>query len=125
MAVVNLKVEEAVRFEPRRLADLYRRMGEIGAENTLCDAMEELTIQLVRIEKLAKRGRISDVCDIAEKIAPVAGQIGLRGLECVAYDVAACGRNGDFTGFAATVARITRMGNKSLTAIWDPQGMMI
>lgn len=125
MCVINLVFDEAVRFEPSRLADLYRRLGEVGAENALCDAMEELTIQLVRIDKLAKRDKVDDVCQIAEKIAPVAGQIGLRGLECVAYDVAACGRNGDHHGFAATVARIGRMGNKSLSTIWDPQGMSI
>lgn len=123
MSVANMKIDEAVIFEPRRLADLYRRLGEIGAENVLCDAMEELTIQLVRIEKLACRGRVTEVREIAEKIAPVAGRIGLQGLERVARDVSHCASNGDTAGFAATVARLERMGDKSLSAIWDPQGM--
>lgn len=125
MSISNLKFEESVLFEPRCLADLYRRMGEIGAENTLCDAMEELTIQLVRIDKLAKRGRVDDVREIVQKIGPVAGQIGLQGLERVALDVAECILNGDDAAFAATVARLGRVGDKSLTAIWDPQGMSI
>lgn len=125
MSVTKIKVEEAVRFEPRRLAELYRRMGEVGAENVLCDAMEELTIQLVRIEKLAKRGRRAEVLEICEKIGPIAGRIGLQGLERVARDVVDCIRVRDEAGLAATVARLGRMGDKSLTAIWDPQGMLV
>lgn len=120
-----MSFDEAVRFDPRRLADLYRSMGEIGAENILCDTMEELTIQLVRIDKLGKRARIADVREIAERIAPRAEQIGLIGLGRVARDVAECVRNADHAGFAATLARLSRMGDKSLSAIWDPQGMMI
>lgn len=125
LSVADLKIEESVLFEPNRLADLYRRLGEIGAENVLCDAMEELTIQLVRIEKLARRGRIDDVRDIAEKIGPVSGRIGLKGLERVAANVAECARNGDNAGFGATVARLSRIGDKSLTAIWDPQDLSV
>ncbi len=120
-----MKFDEAVRFEPRKLADLYRTLGEIGAENVLCDTMEELTIQLVRIEKLGRRARFDDVREIAERIAPKAEQIGLSGLGGVARAVADCVRNGDLAGFAATLARLSRMGDKSLTAIWDPQGMML
>lgn len=80
MSVANMKIDESVLFEPNRLADLYHRLGEIGAENILCDAMEDLTIQLVRIEKLARRGRRDEVAAIAGKIMPVAGRIGLQGL---------------------------------------------
>ncbi|WP_138470953.1 hypothetical protein [Poseidonocella sp. HB161398] len=114
-----------MRFDSRKLADLYRTMGEIGAENVLCDTMEELTIQLVRIEKLGRRAKFDDVREIAERIAPKAEQIGLAGLGNVARAVADCVRNGDLAGFAATLARLSRMGDKSLSAIWDPQGMML
>ncbi|MBE3639370.1 hypothetical protein [Mangrovicoccus algicola] len=117
--------DEAVRFDPRRLADLYRTMGEIGAENVLCDTMEELTIQLVRIEKLGRRARLQEVREIAERIAPRAEQIGLAGLAGAARAVADCVRLGDRTGAVATMARLSRMGDKSLSAIWDPQGMML
>lgn len=95
MSVANMKIDESVLFEPNRLADLYHRLGEIGAENILCDAMEDLTIQLVRIEKLARRGRRDEVAAIAGKIMPVAGRIGLQGLARVAGDVAHCAQNGD------------------------------
>lgn len=125
VSISKMKIEESVRFEPRCLADLYRRIGEIGAENILCDAMEDLTIQLMRIDKLAKRDRVAEVREIADKIGPVAGRIGLQGLERVARDVSICAENGDVAGFAATVARLVRIGDKSLTAIWDPQGMSI
>jgi len=123
--VSQLKFDEAIRFEPRRLADLYRTMGEIGAENVLCDAMEELAIQLVKLEKLGRRAQFDEVVNIATRLAPVAERIGLLGLARVCHDVADCARSGDLNGFAATMARMARIGDKSLTAIWDPQGISI
>ncbi|MEM8554082.1 MAG: hypothetical protein AAGF71_04560 [Pseudomonadota bacterium] len=125
MSVTDLKVDEFVRFEPRKLADLYRTMGEIGAENVLCDAMEDLTIQLVRVEKLAKRDRLDSVHDVVMRIVPVAERIGLLGLARVARDVAGCIEVGDKTALAATLARLNRIGDKSLTAIWDPQNLSV
>lgn len=125
MCVTRLKIEERVGFEPRRMADLYRTMGEIGAENVVCDTMEELTIQLVRADRLGKRGKFEEVAEIAHRIAPVAERIGLLGLGRVARDVVACARGDDLAAFSATLARLSRIGDRSLTAIWDPQGMMV
>lgn len=125
MPIATMKLDESVLFEPDRLAELYHRLGEIGAENILCEAMEDLTIQLVRIEKLARRGRRDEVRTLAQSIAPVARRIGLQGLARVAGDVAHCAGNGDSAGYAATVARLSRIGDKSLIVLWDPQGLSV
>lgn len=125
MTVTKLNFEERVCFEPRRMADLYTSMGEIGAENIVCDTMEELTIQLVRADRLGKRGKFDEVAEIALRIAPVADRIGLLGLGRVARDVARCAKADDLAAFGATLARLSRIGDRSLSAIWDPQGMMV
>ncbi len=125
MSVVTLNIEEAVHFEPRCLADLYRSLGEIGAENVLCDTMEELTIQLVRADRLGKRGKTDEVAKIAKQIGPVADRIGLLGLGQVARDLVACIEQEDAASFGAVLARLSRMGDRSLTTIWDPQNMTV
>ncbi|MGB0659348.1 MAG: hypothetical protein ACPGNV_04135 [Mangrovicoccus sp.] len=125
MGVVNLNVEENIRFDAGQLTQLYRSLGEVGAENLLCDAMEELAIQLVRAEKLGKRGRLSDVAEIADNLVPIASRVGLEGLSTVLEDLAKCARDYDVAAFNAVLARMQRMGDRSLSAIWDPQGMTV
>ena len=52
-------------------------------------------------------------------LSRLAWQVGLTSLAGVAVDVAACAERRDGIGLSATLAWLMRIGNRSLTEIWD------
>ncbi len=58
----------------------------------------------------------------AEQLARLAWQVGLVTLAGVAVDVGSCAERQDKNALAATSARLHRIGNRSLTEIWERPG---
>lgn len=125
MEAVNLRPDENVRLNPSRLTELFVQLGNRGAEDVVCRAMEELAVRLADIETAYWQGEFSKVSKIARGLIAIADQIGLNGLAQVARHVAATASRNDRTAIAATVSRLVRMGDKSLTAVWDAQDMTL
>ena len=111
-APARLVHDEGVRLDGARLAALYAELGEAGAEAVICRAMEDLASVLADLQRLA---------DCAGLLARVAGDIGMATLVRVAGDVADCAARGDLTALTAVLARLVRIGDRSLTAVWDLQ----
>lgn len=55
----------------------------------------------------------------------IAEQIGMAGLARVAGDVTNAIDEGDAVATAATLCRMIRVGERSLTAIWDLQDLSV
>ncbi len=109
--------EEQVRVDSDRLIELYCNLGEAGAENAVCRAMETLALRLGEVPRLRGAGDLDALGRAARRMVGIANEVGMTTLARVAGDVAnACG-NGDVTGAAATSARLIRIGDKSLTAL--------
>ena len=79
MQLLQIKPMENVIVDQDRLGALYAQLGEAGAEDVVCRALEELA------------------------------------------DVSHCIDRRDITALAATLSRLIRVGERSLTAIWDLQ----
>ena len=109
--------EEHVRVDPDRLGQLYFNLGEAGAENAICHAMETLALRLGELPRLQKAGDLAGLGRTARSMVGIAEEIGMAAMANVAKDVAtACGRN-DVPAAAATAARLSRIGDSSLTAL--------
>lgn len=114
-----LHVQEPVHVDARRLAEIVDELGETAAHNVICVALEQLAQALSDARLAALTGDMAELAARAEMLSRLAWQVGLTSLAGVAVDVAACAERRDGIGLAATLARMTRIGNRSLTEIWD------
>ncbi len=123
--VTVLKYSEIVRVDPRRVEELHKQLGESGAEDVICRALEELASRLSRAERCYREARHHEMRKAARSVVAIADQIGMSLLAKVALDVALCIDAGDGVALSATMTRLLRIGESSLTEIWDLQDLSI
>jgi len=119
MQVAELRHEEPVRLDMHRLKEIFAQMGFQNGENMICGAMEDLAVLLKAATKVWRRGDLDALGQKARKISGLAEQIGMTTLSAVACDVAVICARYDDAALGATVARMTRLGERSLIAIWE------
>lgn len=117
-----LAMHEAVLVDTQRLGEIVDELGETAAQNIICAALEQLAAALADTREAAMAGDTARLAERAEMLSRLAWQVGLTSLAGVAIDVVACAERRDATGLAATLARLMRIGNRSLTEIWDGSG---
>ncbi len=123
--VLKIRLKENVRVDQDRLGALYAELGEAGAEDVVCRAMEELALRLSHCSRLHGCDDFPGLRKCARSLIAIAEQIGMVVLARVAGDVIEAVDNGDTPAVAATLARLIRIGESSLTAIWDLQDLTI
>ena len=116
-----LRQDEPVRLDCGRLDDLFTQLGQHAAEDVVCRALEEMAARLTQIEKSYRAGALADMRKNARGLGAIADQLGMPMLAQVARDVTACAEAGDPVAQAATLARLLRIGDRSLTEICDLQ----
>lgn len=116
--VAILQVDEPVHLERHHIDALYGQLGGADAGNVVGRAMAELSARLRELAVLREQDRLDDLARRARSMIAIAEQIGMTGLARVANDVCDCAVQGDPAALAATLARLQRIGNLSLTAIW-------
>lgn len=123
--VLKIRLKETVRVDQDRLGALYAELGEAGAEDVVCRAMEELALRLSHCSRLHSAGNIDELRKCTRSLVAISDQIGMHLLARVAGDVMACIDHGDMAALGATFSRLLRIGEQSLTAIWDLQDITI
>ncbi|MEX0369293.1 MAG: hypothetical protein AB3N09_01590 [Tateyamaria sp.] len=123
--VTQIQLHESVQVNQDRLDALYGEMDPISAEDVVCRAMEELALRMAHCDRLFRKGEHEDLRRSAKSLIAIADQVGMDVLARVARDVVTCVEAGDETAMAATLGRLLRTGEGSLTAIWDLQDTTI
>lgn len=123
--VISLVHEENVRLDTDRLGALYRQMGEAGAEEVVCRAIEELAVRLSHCQRVWRKADDIALRKSARSLIAIADQIGMSALARVAGDVTVAVDAGDRVAQAATLSRLMRTGERSLTAVWDLQDLSV
>lgn len=123
--VLLLKIEEKAQLDSAKLAELYIQLGELGAQDVVCRAMEELAVRLADLDGAYDAMNMAMLRKGAKGIIAIAEQVGMCSLAWVAMDL--CGRidEKDTIAIAATLARLLRIGEGSLTAVWDLQDLSV
>ncbi|WP_298968621.1 hypothetical protein [uncultured Roseobacter sp.] len=122
---LKIRLKETVHVDQDRLAALYAELGEAGAEDVVCRAMEELALRLSHCSRLHAATNMVELRKCARSLIAIADQIGMHVLARVANDVIDAIDSEDGPAIAATLARLIRIGEQSLTAIWDLQDITI
>lgn len=117
----KLTYDEPVRLDAESLESLYSELGPAGAENVVCRAMEELALRLNETTALHRNGDWEELARLARSMGAISRQVGLSSFARVANDVAKCASAGDPIALGATICRLERIGDRSLTAVWDIQ----
>lgn len=126
MTQINqLMQSEAANLDHEQLGTLYAQLGTVGAEDVLRRAMEELALRLSHSERLYQQGELPELRKSVHSLIAIAEQIGMRKLARVADDVRYVVDQSDPVAIAATLSRLMRVGEASLTAVWDLQDMTI
>lgn len=123
--VTLLEQSETVCLDSERLQQLYVQLGEAGAEDVVCRALEELAVRLSHTERCHRENRWREMRKSARSLIAIAEQIGMGTLARVARDVTVCIDAHDRVAVAATLARLLRTGERSLHEIWDLQDYSI
>lgn len=119
--VRHLEFDEPVGVDVDRLTALYRNHGDREADRVVCDAMEELALSLARISRARLAGDLPAICPLVRDMERLCARIGLPKLASVSRSVRICAQRGDHPALDATLARLSRVGDRSLSAVWDPQ----
>jgi len=123
--VTMLAMSEPAQLDAEKLEQLYEELGDSAAEDVVCRAMEELAVKLAQTDRLYRSGQIAEMRKTVRSMGAIAGQIGMGTLARVAGDVLACVDANDGTALAAVLQRLMRMGESSLTQIWQLQDLSI
>ncbi len=123
--VITFKTDSSARVDSDKIGALYRQLGEAAAEDVVCRAVEELAIRLAKCEALWRDEKVAEVRKALRGIAAIADQIGLQTLANVANATNGALHRRDHTAASATFARLIRVGEKSLTAVWDLQDLSV
>jgi hypothetical protein len=117
-----LNPRERVVLDDRPIEDLCALMGFDRAEALVAAAMEELAVWMSRSEKLRRAGNRDELARLARQAAAVGGKLGMPQLARVGQEVADLAPRADEATLAAVAARMARLGEGSLVAVWDLQG---
>ena len=122
--VTALKPGERVRLDTARIETLYRKLGERGAEDVVCRALEEIAARLAEAERDYRAARFDRMRKSCRGLVGMADEVGLPLMARVARDVTACIDAGDANALAASFARLLRIAERSLCEIWDTPDTM-
>ena len=120
---LNLPDEHSC-LEIKPLLSICRNLAVPQAAELLCREMEQLAALLTECQKGYAKSEYSVVRQKLDELEAFSKLIGLPVLESVARDVQNCIEVYDPVALSATMSRLLRMGEQSLTALWDLQDSM-
>lgn len=125
-----LRHEEGVRLEPERLLAIYAELGDRNGDHVIGRAIEEMAVRIADMQRHADDPCGGDAGSEALVLAAgalirVARRIGLTTVARVAQDAMIAAWADDGPAQAAILARLMRIGDRSLNAIWELQDLTL
>ncbi|MGB3316720.1 MAG: hypothetical protein WBB85_20170, partial [Albidovulum sp.] len=97
----------------------------VGAEQVMLRAMKDLNARLSEMQQQAEADDSEALMKSARRLVKVADQIGMTTFAVVALDVIDATKASNSVAQAATLARLLRIGDRSLNAVWDLRDMTL
>lgn len=115
---------EPARFNPECLEDLCYKIGEVRAEAEVALALHRISEALPVLEELLRKDGAAFALTI-DQVAEDAELIGMATLANVARNVANSHATANDVAVAATLARLERVGERSIHAVWDLEDISV
>ncbi|MCA2008362.1 hypothetical protein [Tritonibacter mobilis] len=123
--ILTVKHRENVHLDPQKLSELYSQLGETSAEDVVCRAIEELAVRLTHCERLWRQNDVENLRKSARSLIAISEQIGMMAMANIARDVTGAIDADDSPAVAATLFRLIRVGESSLTAVWEQHDLTV
>lgn len=117
--VTHFRTVEMVFVDARHIAALAHRRGHSRAMQTASSALEKIAERVAAAEAAWRAGEFARLSRISRSLAGLSEAIGIETLGTVARTIAVEADRADDVTLAALVARLGRVSNASLAAIWD------
>ena len=117
--VTDLPLGEPARFNPSQLELLCDHLGENRAEAEVAHALERIAKSLAEIGPAKRRADRAALENLLAALVGDARLIGMTTLAQAGRHVLDCLDRDDPIALAATLARLERVGDRSIDAIWD------
>jgi hypothetical protein len=118
-AVIPLRPSEPACFNPDTLESLCRRIGEDRAEAEVERALERISTTLAAMDTLVEGADTALMAATLRSLVRDSDLIGMVTLARVSRNVLSCLGSGDGRAFSATLARLCRVGERSMLSVWD------
>jgi hypothetical protein len=125
MEITRLVPRERIVLDRAPIEEMCRTLGTERTEVLVGSAMEEIAMWMARSEKLCRQGNRDELGRIARLSATVGGKLGMRQLARVGDELADLVARADEVTLAALAARLSRVGEGSLVAVWELQGLSV
>ena len=119
--ITHLPVSERAHLNSDQLSDLNLELGPEEAETVIYRAVEALSVRLAAAHRQSQIPDYKALRASVSGIGNIAHQIGLLSLCHVAHTVVHCIDDGDPVAVSATLARLMRLSEVSLSAVWEFQ----
>jgi len=123
--IIKIRLSEQVQLDHSRLDTLYAQLGDASAENVVSRAMEELAVRMSQCDTLWRAQNKVQLRKHARSLIAIADQIGMEKLAITAGDVTHCLDTKNDVALAATLSRMLRIGERSLSAIWSMENLSL
>lgn len=121
--ITQLKQAERVLVDNDRVSELMRRLGRARGEAYVADRVEEISDRLGRVEASHRKGAYQSVAPDAQRVSQLSADLGLTSLARVARDLRIAASHNDATAYHAVWERLVRIGDRSLTQVWELPGL--
>jgi hypothetical protein len=118
-AVFCLRHDEPTRFDAERLEELCLTLGEAQAEMEVAEALKRIATTIDELDWLISAASPSLLQLCLASLGRDADMIGMATLAKVAEAASDCLDHDDAVARAAAFARLRRIGERSIRAVWD------
>lgn len=123
--VIEMRPSERVIIDTATLDELFRRLGDRGAETLVMETVEAISDTLVEVDTLVREDRLDEIAPRAQRVSRLSAEIGMTSLARVSRDLGLAARLGDHVAYRAVWERLVRIGDRSLALVWDVPGLRI
>ncbi|MGR3502302.1 hypothetical protein [Pseudaestuariivita sp.] len=110
---------ETVRFDHVRLQDMAQQLARDQYDAVVCGALDDLSGRMAYVATGLAQDRLAELRRTVAGLITLSEQLGLTTLACVSRDVVHCIDVQDGISLTATYARLVRVGELSVTVLWD------
>ena len=111
--------------DPSKLSELCNVHGEIGTEVFVGRSLETLSKAMGCVEDSYVEQDLCALVTHAQHLVSIAEQLGMTTFAQVGRDVIVCAKAAEIIPLSATLGRLIRISEHSLTAIWDMENITL